>query len=87
MRHRHSATIFENAFLPSAWRDLRHTWAAWMAQAGVPELVLQRLGGCLLTRKARKVWGGRWDSNPQQPESQARPNLRPCLEMFPKSGA
>jgi len=55
MRHRHSATIFENAFLPSDWRDLRHTWAAWMAQAGVPELVLQRLGGCLLTRKARKV--------------------------------
>jgi integrase len=27
------------------FHDLRHTWATWMAQAGVPELVLQRLGG------------------------------------------
>jgi Phage integrase family len=26
-------------------RFLRHTWATWMAQAGVPELVVQRLGG------------------------------------------
>ena len=27
------------------WHDLRHTWATWHAQAGTPELVLQRLGG------------------------------------------
>ena len=36
----------ERAGLPGLrFHDLRHTWATWMAQAGVPELVLQRLGG------------------------------------------
>lgn len=27
------------------WHDLRHTWASWMIQGGVPEFVLQRMGG------------------------------------------
>jgi integrase len=36
----------DRAGLPGLrWHDLRHTWATWHAQAGTPELVLQRLGG------------------------------------------
>lgn len=27
------------------WHDLRHTWASWLRQAGVPTWVLQELGG------------------------------------------
>lgn len=27
------------------WHDLRHTWASWLAQEGVPMNVLQELGG------------------------------------------
>lgn len=27
------------------WHDLRHTWASWMIQGGVPEFILQRMGG------------------------------------------
>jgi len=36
----------ERAGLPGLrFHDLRHTWATWHAQAGTPELVLQKLGG------------------------------------------
>lgn len=36
-----------DAGLPTTFRfhDCRHSWASWMAQAGVPMLTLQRLGG------------------------------------------
>lgn len=27
------------------FHDLRHTWASWLTQSGVPESVLQELGG------------------------------------------
>lgn len=27
------------------WHDLRHTWASWLAQAGVPLMDLQQMGG------------------------------------------
>ncbi len=27
------------------WHDLRHTWASWLSQRGVPQNVLQELGG------------------------------------------
>lgn len=36
----------DRAGLPGLrFHDLRHTWATWHAQAGTPELVLQKLGG------------------------------------------
>jgi hypothetical protein len=43
-------TGFRNArvragLLKLRWRDLRHTWATWHAQAGTPAIVLQALGG------------------------------------------
>jgi len=37
------------------WHGLRHTWASWMAQAGVPEEIRQRLGGW-----ARRVTSDRY---------------------------
>lgn len=30
---------------PFRWHDLRHTWASWQIQAGVPAYVVQHLGG------------------------------------------
>lgn len=30
---------------PFRWHDLRHTWASWMIQDGVPAYVVQHLGG------------------------------------------
>jgi integrase len=30
---------------PFRWHDLRHTWASWLLQDGVPEFVVQKLGG------------------------------------------
>jgi integrase len=30
---------------PFRWHDLRHTWASWMIQEGVPAYVVQHLGG------------------------------------------
>jgi len=35
----------KRAGLTCRWHDLRHTWASWAVQAGVPLPVLQQLGG------------------------------------------
>jgi integrase len=36
------------------WHDLRHTWASWLAQDGVPQLVLQELGGWRSSEMVRR---------------------------------
>jgi len=36
------------------WHDLRHTWASWLAQSGVPMHVLQELGGWASYEMVRK---------------------------------
>ncbi|BBE49733.1 Tyrosine recombinase XerC [Ferriphaselus amnicola] len=36
------------------WHDLRHTWASWLAQSGVPMNVLQELGGWASYEMVRK---------------------------------
>ncbi len=39
-------TALKNAGIADfRWHDLRHTWASWMAQSGVPIDALQQLGG------------------------------------------
>jgi integrase len=67
------------------WHDLRHTWASWLAQAGVPMHDLQEMGGwqtaAMVRRYAHlspahlahraKLLDGLIDTNPaQSPEAQ-----------------
>lgn len=45
-----SSRIWKNALVKAEitdfrWHDLRHTWASWLIQAGVPLAALQEMGG------------------------------------------
>ncbi|WP_320412314.1 tyrosine-type recombinase/integrase [Candidatus Nitrotoga sp. HW29] len=37
------------------WHDLRHIWASWHIQEGIPLHVLQELGGCQRRRWCRSM--------------------------------
>ena len=37
------------------WHDLRHTWASWLVQHGVPSKVLQEMGGLGVARDGKAV--------------------------------
>lgn len=40
-----SKAVKRAGIAPFRWHDLRHTWASWMIQEGVPAYVVQHLGG------------------------------------------